>query len=227
MSTALDSLAEKAKQDMPKNTAELLEVFISHCHKRRYPARLEVVQPGDPADTLYYIADGSLSILMEDDSGQEIVLAYLNQGDFLGEMGVFITLEERNVYAKTRSATVLAEIGYNDLHALLDGEMAAFKAEFLMLAGAHLARRLMKTERKVGDLALLDVTGRIARAFLELAQEPDSRTHPLGVRVSITRAEMARIAGCSREMAGRCMKDLESRGFIISEGRTVIVKDKD
>jgi CRP/FNR family cyclic AMP-dependent transcriptional regulator len=205
---------------------KLIESFLGYCHQRRYPARTEILRPGDPADTLCYIVEGSISIQIDDERGQEIVLAYLHTGDFLGEVGVFMTLETRNVYARSRSATVLAEISYQRLQELLDRELARYKSDFLMRIGTHISQRLMKAERKLGDLGLLDVTGRIARALLDLAQEPDARTHAEGIRVQVTRTEMARIAGCSRETAGRCLKEMENRGLIITEGRTVIVKHR-
>ena len=203
---------------------DLLDLLVAHCHQRRYPSRIEVIQPGDPADTLFYVVDGSLSIQCEDENGQEIVIAYLHPGDFLGEMGLFIESDVRTVYAKTRSPSVLAQISYSELEELLAGPLSERRADFLKMFGEHLGRRLFKAERKVADLALLDVTGRIARTLLELTEEPDSRTHAEGVRVSVTRTEMARLAGCSREMAGRCLRELEEQGLIISQGRSVIVK---
>ena len=48
----------------------------------------------------------------------------------------------------------------------------------------QMAARLRKTSRKVGDLAFMDVTGRIARTLLDLAKEPDAITHPDGMRVN-------------------------------------------
>lgn len=207
---------------MLRNEA-LLELLIERCQRQHYPARSEVLQPGDPADTLYYVLEGSLSIHREDEAGQVIVLAYLHQGDFLGEMGLFVDSPSRGVYARTRTSTLLAHISYSELKRLLQGELAPYHADLLQLFGTQLARRLMKTERKVGDLALLDVTGRIARVLLELTEDPDAHVHPDGIRVKVTRTEVARLSGCSREMAGRCLRELEERRLIVSEGRSVIV----
>jgi CRP/FNR family cyclic AMP-dependent transcriptional regulator len=204
-------------------TNELLELLVDHCDRHHHPARVDVLKPGDAADTLYYVIDGSLSIHREDDSGQVIVLAYVHQGEFLGEMGVFFESPSRGVYARTRTDTLLAEITYARLQALLTAELAPYRGDFLQLFGAQLAQRLLKAERKVGDLALLDVTGRIARALLDLTRDPDAHIHPRGIRVKVTRTEVARLCGCSREMAGRCLRELEERKLIVSEGRSIIV----
>ena len=201
----------------------LLESFLTFCHRRRYSARAQIVSPGDPADTLYYVAEGSLSIIYEDEEGKEVVLAYINQGEFMGEVGLFVPLETRNVYVKTRSKCQLAEISYTRLQQVLDRELVEDKANFLHMMGVQLAQRLMHAERKMSDLALLDVTGRIAHALLDMSTHPDVVTHPEGLLVKATRTELAKITGCSREMAGRCLKDLENKGLIKSIGQSIVV----
>ena len=86
-----------------------------------------------------------------------------------------------------------------------------------------MATRLRRTSRKVGDLAFMDVTGRIARTLLELSKEPDAITHPDGMQIKITRQEIGRIVGCSREMAGRVLKELEDQNLISATGKTIVV----
>ena len=67
-----------------------VEEFLSHCHRRRYPAKSTIIYAGDQGDTLYYIIKGSVTVVIEDDNdGKEMILAYLNHGDFVGEMGLF------------------------------------------------------------------------------------------------------------------------------------------
>ena len=66
-----------------------IDRFLEHCHRRRYASKSVIIYEGDQPDVLYYIVSGSVSVLMEDNEGKEIVLAYLNKGDFFGEMGLF------------------------------------------------------------------------------------------------------------------------------------------
>ncbi|HAU02592.1 MAG TPA: transcriptional regulator Crp, partial [Porticoccaceae bacterium] len=75
----------------------------------------------------------------------------------------------------------------------------------------------------VSDLAFLDVTGRVARTLLDLCKEPDAMTHPDGMQVKITRQEIGRIVGCSREMVGRVLKELEGQGLVSVAGKTMVV----
>ena len=86
-----------------------------------------------------------------------------------------------------------------------------------------MAHRLRSTTQKVADLSFLDVTGRIASQLLTLSKEPDAMTHPDGMQIKITRQEIGRIVGCSREMVGRVLKTLEEQGLVTVKGKTMVV----
>jgi CRP/FNR family cyclic AMP-dependent transcriptional regulator len=86
-----------------------------------------------------------------------------------------------------------------------------------------LSKRLLDTSRKASRLAFLDVTGRIVRTLNDLCQEPDALSHPQGMQIRVSRQELARIVGCSREMAGRVLKQLQIDGKLHARGKTVVV----
>ena len=199
-----------------KNPA--LDSFLHHCHVKKYAARSTIIHAGDKSETLYYIIEGSVSVVIEDKDSNEIILAYLNPGDFFGEMGLFEAEIKRSAWINTRTACEVAEIHYNQFMVL-----ARETPEILFQLSSQLASRLRNTSRKVSNLAFMDVTGRVARTLLDLAREPDAITHPDGMQIRITRQEIAKIVGCSREMAGRVMKNLEEDGLITAHGKTVVV----
>ena len=200
-----------------------LERFLAHCHRRRYPTRTDVFRPGDPAGTLYYIVSGSTSIITEEDDGRELVLGYLGAGEFVGEMGLFIETERREVALRSRTPCELAEISYERLYQLLQGQLAADAPKLLYAIGSQLSRRLLDTSRKAGRLAFLDVTDRIVRTLHDLAREPEAMSHPQGTQLRVSRQELARLVGCSREMAGRVLKKLEVEGQLHARGKTVVL----
>lgn len=193
--------------------------FLSHCHRRRYPAKSLIIYAGDKPDVLYHIVEGSVTVLIEDDSGHEIVLAYLNAGDFFGEMGLFgDDAPPRSAFVRAKSQCELAEISYDRFRNLTEKD-----PKILFELASQMALRLRKTSRKVGDLAFMDVTGRVARTLIELCKEPDAMTHPDGMQIRITRQELGRIVGCSREMVGRVLKALEEQELITASGKTIVV----
>jgi CRP/FNR family cyclic AMP-dependent transcriptional regulator len=69
----------------------------------------------------------------------------------------------------------------------------------------------------------MDVTSRISSTLIDLCDEPDAMSHPQGTQIRVSRQELARIVGCSREMAGRVLKQLEEQGVLHARGKTVVV----
>lgn len=203
--------------------ASTIERFLAHCHRRRYPSRTDVFRPGAPATSLYYVVSGSLSVVSEEPDGRELILGYINAGEFIGEMGLFFAADSRAVVVRTRSACELAEINYERLHQLFAGPLAAECPRILYAIGLQLSKRLLDTSRKASRLAFLDVSGRIVRTLNDLCQEPDALSHPQGTQIRVSRQELARIVGCSREMAGRVLKQLQEQGVLHARGKTVVV----
>ena len=200
-----------------------IDRFLAHCHRRRYPSRSDVFRPGDPAGTMYYIISGSLSAVVEEEDGRELVLGYFNAGDFVGETGIFVSAPSREVVMRTRTVTELAEIGIERLHALFSGPLQDDCPKLLFAIGQQLTKRLLHTSRKASRLAFMDVTSRITNTLNDLCQEPDAMSHPKGTQIRVSRQELARIVGCSREMAGRVLKQLEENGALEAHGKTIVV----
>lgn len=196
---------------------QTIDRFLEHCHRRRYPKKSVIIYAGDESDVLYYIIAGSVTVLIEDENGREIVLAYLNKGDFFGEMGLFDD-SARSAWVRTKSECELAEISYTRYR-----QVAEDDTKILFELATQMAARLRKTSRKVGDLAFMDVTGRVARTLLDLSKEPDAMTHPDGMQIKITRQEIGKIVGCSREMVGRVLKIMEEQAIIYVKGKTIVV----
>ena len=88
----------------PPQDPDWLKPFLGHCHRRRYPSKTDFIHPGDPSDTIYYLVSGQVTVLIEDEDGREIILTYLNKGEFIGEMGMFLPQPKRTVMVRTRTA---------------------------------------------------------------------------------------------------------------------------
>jgi CRP/FNR family cyclic AMP-dependent transcriptional regulator len=192
--------------------------FLTQCHRRQFPAESAIIRQGDPAGDLFYIIEGSVTVLLEDDKGHEIVLAYLNPGDFFGEIGLFNEDAGRTALVRARVDCEIAQISYKKLRGLTD-----LYPDLIIAMTSQIARRLRNTNRKLGDLAFMDVYGRVARTLLDLCEEPDAVTHPHGMQVRVTRQELARLVGCSREMVGKVMKDMDEQKHIAANGKNIVV----
>ena len=99
-------------------------------------------------------------------------MAYLNEGDFFGEIAM-LGEGTRTAWVKAKTECEVAEMGYQKF-----AELSQRDTRILHQLITQLAERLGKTTQKVGDLAFLDVTGRVAHALLDLSTQPDAMTHP-------------------------------------------------
>ena len=206
---------------IPPAKIQHIDNLLAHFSSRSYTAKTTIIYAGDNSESLFFILKGSVTILIEDDEGREMIIAYLNAGDFFGEMGLFSkegSEPERSAWVRARTECEVAEISYSQFR-----ELSQQDPDMLFSLGRQMAERLRQTTRKVGDLAFLDVTGRVARTLLDLCKQPDAMTHPDGMQIKITRQEIGRIVGCSREMVGRVLKSLEEQGLVHVKGKTMVV----
>lgn len=197
-----------------------VENFLRQCERLTFKQRQSIVKQGDPSDSIYLILEGSVSVIIDgddDDAHQEMVVSYLNPGDFFGEMGLFGE-EVRTANLIARVPVEVARISYDRFH-----QVRSSYPEILYVLATQIGHRLRTTTRKLTDLAFVDVAGRIAQTLNDLTTEPDAMTHPEGMQIRITRQELGKIVGCSREMAGRVLKALRQDGLIEVKGKTIVV----
>ncbi|MDO6387997.1 MULTISPECIES: Crp/Fnr family transcriptional regulator [Uliginosibacterium] len=185
--------------------AERLEEVARCATLRRVARGTTVVQAGELTDNVYFVLNGSLKVLVSDEDGREVILTIIGQGDVFGEMGV---LDE-----EPRSATVTA-VAASDLIVIPQADFRQIMAhnfEVCLRVMCNMARRLRAADRKIESLALMDVYGRVARLLLDMAETVDGRSV---VRKKISKQDIARMIGASREMVSRVMKDLQARGLL-------------
>jgi len=174
--------------------------------KRRFKRGESIVEQGKKSNALSIILTGRARVISSDARGREVILATLRPGDYLGEMSL--------IDDEPHSATVRAEI-QTDVLLLGRLEFARCLPEsssmvYALLRG--LVQRLRYADRQIESLALMDVYGRVARALLEFSSD-DGQGNAL-IRDKVSRQDLAKMVGASREMVSRVMKDLEDRGFI-------------
>lgn len=214
---------DKITPKIPPLSNETLNHFLSFCKKRKFPKKGIVFREGDPANNLYYILEGSVSVTSDDEDGSEIVYTYLHAGEFIGEIGLFILHTERSAMVRARTEVILAEISYELFEQLTQNELKSQHAEILNVIGFQISARLLKTSTRISLLTSTDVAGRIARTLLDLCQEPNALSHPDGTQIHISRQEIGRIVSCSRETVGRVLKQMTIDGMIEVKGMDIVV----
>src|SRR5690349_24054491 len=186
--------------------------------KRRFKRGETIVEQGEKSNTLFIILTGRVRVVTSDKRGREVILATLNPGDYIGEMSL--------IDNEPHSATVRAEV-QTDMLILGRAEFARCLPENSSLSYAimrGLVHRLRAADRQIESLALLDVYGRVARTLLDMS-EMDGELKI--IRNKVSRQDLAKVVGASREMVSRVMKDLESRGMVqTQENGWVVIKEQ-
>ena len=200
-------------------TVAQAEVISGAVIKRRFKRGEALVEQGQKSNALFILLTGRARVVTSDSRGREVILATLDQGDYLGEMSI--------IDNEPHSATVRAEV-QTDVLMLGRAEFARClteNASMSLVVMRGLVKRLRHADRKIESLALLDVYGRVAHALLDFAVA-DAQGQLL-IRDKISRQDLAKMVGASREMVSRVMKDLEERGFIeaLPNGATLL-KDR-
>lgn len=187
--------------------------------KRRFKRGETIVEQGKKSNALFIILTGRARVFTADARGREVILANMNPGDYIGEMSL--------IDNEPHSASVRAEI-QTDVLMLGRTDFARCLPENSSMAYTvmkNLVQRLRSADRKIESLALMDVYGRVARSLIEAAHtDEQGRTT---IRDKVSRQDLAKMVGASREMVSRVMKDLEDRGYIETlVNGSVVIKER-
>lgn len=195
----------------------LESLLLAHCHRRQFSRKEMVLNGGSQATSLLYFVKGVAKVAVISPQGQEMIVTYLGPGEFAGEMGIFCPDLPRSAWVMAHTDCEVGMISYHSFH-----ELARTNPELLYALGQQLSVRLLKTTQRASDFAFHDVVGRIRRCLQELSHLAAKAKYD-GVTIHYTRQELAMMAGCTREMAGRALKALEQAGLVRVHGKSIQV----
>jgi CRP/FNR family cyclic AMP-dependent transcriptional regulator len=173
-----------------------------------------ILHAGDQTDNVYIVLVGSLKVLISDEQGREAILSMLSPGDLFGEMGV--------IDDHPRSATVIA-VEPCELVVIPKIDFKRCLAEnfdISLYIMRSLVRRLRNADRKIESLALMDVYGRVARVLLDMAEDENGA---MVVKKKVSKQDIAKMIGASREMVSRVMRDLQDQQLITETGGRILL----
>jgi len=163
---------------------------------------------GDPSSDLYVVMDGRIAISTRSTDGRESMVAVLENGGLLGEMGLFDG-GPRSAEARALSDTTLIEIAFDDVRAEVQE-----RPEVLWAIVRLLAQRIRATDEALADAVFLDVPARTAKRLLELAGDADEFQLPM------TQEDLAGLVGASRERVNKAIAMFTRLGWVKATGRS-------
>ena len=180
---------------------------------RRFAAHQVIFREGDASDTCYVVRSGHARAVREHADGRTIALAHFGPGDIFGELAMFDD-ELRSATVETLDEVAAVALAGGDMRRLLSRHPDI--AVKLVIA---LGRRLRAANERLARQSFQTVQSRVAVVLDGLVrQAQDEGADRRDVLVTITQADIAQLAGSSRESASRFLAVLERAG-VISQGR--------
>jgi CRP/FNR family transcriptional regulator, cyclic AMP receptor protein len=195
----------------PEELERVARVAIS----RRFQAGAVVFKEGDEGSTCYIVRTGRTRAIREHPDGRSITLAHFDPGDIFGEMAM-LDGERRSATVEATEETETIAILSTDMHRLLR-EYPDISVKLI----AALGQRLRDTNERLARQSFQTVQSRVAAALAQLVAAARSESEGAAegdVLITTTQAELAQLAGSSRESASRFLAVLERAG-IITQGR--------
>lgn len=208
---------ESSKQEAATPSAlpqELLDALAALGHARTYPKGTIIVTEGEPALSMYLVHEGQLRVFVSDEDGREVELNTIGPGQYFGELMLGSQVRTATVQTTTRTRlTMITRAEFE--RALAERPSLAFHVI------QHLIDRVRQLSRSVQGLVSMDVYGRVARLFGELAREED------GVRFvpgPLSQQKIADRVGASRSMINRILQDLAAGGYIEASRERIVLR---
>jgi CRP/FNR family transcriptional regulator len=175
-----------------------------------------VFREGDASDTCYIVREGRARAIRTHRDGRTITLAQFGPGDIFGELALFED-ERRSATVEAIEATSVVAVLGPDMRRLLS-EHAEISSRLVIALG----RRLRETNERLTRQSFQTVQSRVAVVLSQLVDQELSDGASGDVLVTATQADLAQLAGSSRESASRFLAVLERAG-VISQGRGRLV----
>jgi len=180
---------------------------------RRFAAGAAIFHEGDESDTCYVVRSGHARAIREHFDGRSITLANFGPGDIFGELAMFDS-ERRSATVETLDPMEAIAILGADMRRLL-----GLHPDIAVKLVIALGRRLRETNERLARQSFQTVQSRVAAVLSQLVEAAQTEgAADEDVLITATQADLAQLAGSSRESASRFLAVLERAG-IISQGR--------
>ncbi len=203
-------------------SAETIQRLVKAVELREIRRRQVVYLPGDPGDAVYFVNGGRLKVSKVTRDGKELTLAYRLPGEIFGELSL-IEGGPREEMAEAMENALISVVDRALFDSILQKE--GLIASRLVKV---VAQRRREVENKIEQLIFKDVNAKLAELLLRLGDEygiEDSRGTLVSLK--ITHQEMANLIGSTRETVSLTLSQFKRRGFISTDGRKVILADRD
>ena len=199
------------------------QALATRARLRSYPSGTTIFREGEPGDSMHVIVEGRVSVSVSNGAGGEATIASVGPGDCVGELSL--------LDGRPRSAAAIAATATKTMVVTRESfvEWLAERPPAALALLETLSLRLRRTNEAMSDLIFLDLPHRLAKqivALADLQQRLREGQASNGVRIAVTKGELAAMLGVSRESVNKQLNVFQRDGFIALARGAVILSDE-
>ena len=199
-------------------SGEEIAAVAKNTTSRRFGRGSTIILAEQQGDAFFIIQKGRVKVSVSREGGREVILSFLGVGQVFGELSL-LDGKPRSADVTATEATELIMLRRPDFLRLITE-----KPSIVIGLLTELASRLRKVDYNIAGLALLDVTNRVSKTLLQLANEGgEQEEHGVLIKNRPTHQQLAQMSGTTRETVTRVLRQLEEQGYIKCSGRNIVI----
>ena len=198
-----------------------LDLVLTSSQKIHYKKNNIIFYEGDPGDYLLVVLSGKIKVVLLGEHGQELILAILEPGSYVGEMSL--------LEGAPRSATIMTMEHSDFIRLARDPILELIKQHhsLAMKVLLTLSKRVREVSEQLRSMSMFDVYGRIIRCLIRLSQHDGARpTSRLVIENRPSNRDLAKMIGCTRESVSRAMRVLQDNQFVTAVKKDIVIEQR-
>ena len=191
-------------------------------HRKNFSAKKGevIIREGDPVTGVYFVTQGNVKVHKKW-GDKELILRFANEGAIFGHRGISTS---ENVYPISATALENTSLCFVEI----DFFMSTIKVNHEFAYGLLLfyADELNASEKKMRNLALMSVKGRLAVALLGLKAQFGVNENGC-IAIDLSRQDLAAFTGATYETVFRVMNEIIAESLIVIKGKMICINNED
>ncbi len=198
-----------------------LDLILSSSQQMQYKKNNIIFYEGDPGDYLLVVLSGKIKVVLLGEHGQELILAFLGPGSYVGEMSL-LEGTPRSATIITMEACELVRVARDPIMDLIQHHHS-LTMKILMT----LSKRVREMSEQLRSMSMFDVYGRIIRCLIRLSEhDPERPAARLILQNRPSNRDLAKMIGCTRESVSRAMRVLQDTEFVTVTKKDIFIEER-
>ncbi len=180
-----------------------MRVFLEHCQRLSFRAKSTIIHADNTSKHLYLLLKGTVSILINGEEEKDMIISFLNEGEFFGELSLFFPHQEAIAWVQANTECDVARIEYSRFQTLTKEY-----PDILLTLCAQIAGRLRDTTLAMRKLGYMGITEHANELLNDLCKQHPLEPPPTGTPMEQIKARIDRFAAHSKKITAWALRAL-------------------